>query len=113
MAKILVVDDLPANRALVVTLVGHSGHQALEATDGAEALAVVRAERPELVISDILMPTMDGYEFVRQLRNDPELAATQVIFCSAHYHEQEARSLAQACGVTQVLIEARRDKCAV
>ena len=105
MAKILVVDDLPANRALVVTLVGHSGHQALEATDGAEALAVVRAERPELVISDILMPTMDGYEFVRQLRNDPELAATQVIFCSAHYHEQEARSLAQACGVTQVLIK--------
>ena len=43
MAKILVVDDLPANRALVVTLIGHSGHQALEAADGAEALALVRA----------------------------------------------------------------------
>jgi len=103
MAKILVVDDIPVNRALVVTLIGHSGHQALEAADGAEALAVVRAERPELVISDILMPTMDGYEFVRQLRSNPELAATQVIFYSAHYREQEARNLAAACGVRQVL----------
>ena len=105
MAKILVVDDLPANRALVVTLIGHSGHQALEAADGAEALAVVRTHRPDLVISDILMPTMDGYEFVRQLRADPELAGTQVIFCSAHYLEEEARSLALACGVTQVLVK--------
>ncbi|PJI97464.1 PAS domain S-box-containing protein/diguanylate cyclase (GGDEF)-like protein [Acidovorax sp. 69] len=105
MAKILVVDDLPANRALVVTLVGHSGHQALEAADGAEALALVRAERPDLVISDILMPTMDGYEFVRQLRADYGLAATQVIFYSAHYREQEARNLALACGVTQVLVK--------
>ncbi|UCU97346.1 EAL domain-containing protein [Acidovorax radicis] len=105
MAKILVVDDLPANRALVVTLIGHSGHQALEAADGAEALALVRAERPDLVISDILMPTMDGYEFVRQLRADHGLAATQVIFYSAHYREQEARNLALACGVTQVLVK--------
>ena len=105
MAKILVVDDISANRALVVTLIGHSGHQALEAADGAEALALVRAERPDLVISDILMPTMDGYEFVRQLRADHELAATQVIFYSAHYREQEARSLALACGVTQVLVK--------
>ena len=103
MAKILVVDDVAANRALMTTVIGHSGHEALEATDGAEALALLRAQHPELVISDILMPTMDGYEFVRQLRGDPDLAGTQVIFCSAHYHEQEARDLALACGVSQVL----------
>ena len=103
MAKILVVDDLPDNRALVATLIGHSGHQVLEAADGAEALALVRAEHPDLVISDILMPTMDGYEFVRQLRADPALAHTQVIFCSAHYREQDAHSLALDLGVTQVL----------
>ena len=105
MAKILVVDDLPANRALVVTLIGHGGHQALEASDGAEALVLVRAERPQLVISDILMPTMDGYEFVRQLRADAAIAHTQVVFYSAHYRELEARNLALACGVTQVLIK--------
>jgi len=105
MVKILVVDDIPTNRALVVTLIAHGGHEALEASDGAEALALVRAERPQLVISDILMPTMDGYEFVRQLRADPEIAQTQVIFYSAHYREMEARNLATACGVTQVLVK--------
>lgn len=103
MAKILVVDDLADNRALVAMLVGHRGHQVLEAADGAQALALVQAERPDLVFSDVLMPTMDGYEFVRQLRADPALAGTQVIFCSAHYREHEARSLALDCGVTQVL----------
>jgi PAS domain S-box-containing protein len=105
MAKILVVDDIPANRTLVATLVGYRGHQVLEAADGAEALALVRAERPALVISDILMPTMDGFEFVRRLRADPELAATEVIFYSAHYRERETHNLARACGVTRVLIK--------
>jgi PAS domain S-box-containing protein/diguanylate cyclase (GGDEF)-like protein len=105
MAKILVVDDLPANRALVVTMIGHGGHQALEAADGAEALAMVQTHRPDLVISDILMPTMDGYEFVRQLRADALLSSTQVIFCSAHYLDEDARSLALACGVAQVLVK--------
>lgn len=105
MAKILIVDDVAANRTLVATLVGYRGHQALEAADGAEALALVRAERPALVISDILMPTMDGFEFVRRLRADPELAATEVIFYSAHYRERETQNLARACGVSRVLIK--------
>ena len=105
MAKILVVDDQAANRELVAMLIRHRGHQSFEAADGAEALLLVRAERPDLVISDILMPTMDGYEFVRQLREDPDLATTEVIFYSAHYREREARNLAQACGVSRVLIK--------
>lgn len=105
MAKILVVDDQIENRLLVVTLIDSLGHQALEASDGVEALALVRAEHPDLVISDILMPTMDGYEFVRQLREDTALAATEVIFYSAHYREREARNLAKDCGVSHVLIK--------
>ncbi len=105
MAKILVVDDQSANRALIVTLIQHSGHEPLEAADGLEALLLVQAERPALVISDILMPTMDGYEFVRQLRANPELAGTRVIFYSAHYQGQDARNLALACGVTEVLVK--------
>ncbi|HEY8904893.1 MAG TPA: response regulator, partial [Rhodoferax sp.] len=105
MAKILVVDDQIENRLLVVTLIDSLGHQALEASDGVEALALVRAEHPDLVISDILMPTMDGYEFVRQLREDATLAATEVIFYSAHYREREARNLAKACGVSHVLVK--------
>ena len=105
MAKILVVDDQADNRELVVTLIHYRGHQALEADDGFDALTIVRAEQPDLVISDILMPTMDGYEFVRQLRTDPAIANTEVIFYSAHYREREARNLAKECGVARVLIK--------
>src|SRR5712691_6587265 len=105
MATVLVVDDNAANRELIVTLLTHKGHGSLEAADGAEALALVRKERPELVICDILMPTMDGYEFVRQLRADPAIAYTEVIFYSAYYREQEARNLAKAVGVSRVLIK--------
>jgi two-component system cell cycle sensor histidine kinase/response regulator CckA len=79
---------------LLVTLLGYRGHRLREAADGAEALEQVRMERPDLVIADILMPTMDGYELVRQLRADPTTAPIPVIFYTAHYHEQEARALA-------------------
>ncbi len=71
MATILIVDDLSTNRKFLVTLLRHHGHRLLEAADGREALAAVQAERPDLVITDVLMPVMDGYEFVRQLRLNP------------------------------------------
>jgi CheY-like chemotaxis protein len=71
MAKILVVDDQPINIDLLVTLLGYQGHQLIGADSGAEALERIAAERPDLVIADILMPAMDGYEFVRRLRTDP------------------------------------------
>ena len=74
MATILIVDDRPTNRQFLLTLLGYGGHRLLEAANGAEALERVRAERPDLVITDILMPTMDGYEFVAHLRADPDLA---------------------------------------
>ena len=103
MPTLLVVDDHPTNRDFLVTLLRYRGHRLLEAADGAEALALARADRPDLVIADILMPTMDGYEFVRQLRADAALAGIPVIFYTAHYHEREARVLADAVGVTHVL----------
>lgn len=105
MAKVLVVDDVAANRALIVALLNYCGHEVIEAADGAEALACVRSERPALVISDILMPTMDGFEFVRQLRDDTAIAGTEVIFYTAHYHHHEACNLARACGVSRVLVK--------
>lgn len=103
MATILVVDDRIINREYLVTLLGYSGHRVHEAGGGAEALALTRAVRPELVIADILMPLMDGYEFVRLLRADPAIAATPVIFYTAAYLEREARALALKCGVTNLL----------
>jgi signal transduction histidine kinase/CheY-like chemotaxis protein len=99
MATILVVDDEPANRELLVTLLGYANHRVLEAPDGAAALAQVQAERPDLVIADVLMPAMDGYELVHRLRAQPDVAATTVVFYTAHYLEREARALAEKCGV--------------
>lgn len=102
-ATILVVDDRRTSREFLVSLLGYKGYRVLEAADGADALEVVRSARPNLVISDILMPTMDGYEFVRRLRAEPEIAATAVVFYTAHYLAVEARRLAAACGVSQVV----------
>ena len=103
MATILIVDDRSVNREFLVTLLAYGGHRLLQAADGAEALDLAKAERPDLVIADILMPTMDGYELVRQLRADPHIAQTRVIFSTAHYHEQEAKELARDCGVSAVI----------
>jgi diguanylate cyclase (GGDEF)-like protein/PAS domain S-box-containing protein len=103
MATILVVDDRPSNRQFLLSLLGFSGHRLLQAADGAQALQLVRAERPDLIITDILMPTMDGYEFVQRLRADPALAATRVIFYSAVYAEAETAAMARSCGVGTVL----------
>ncbi len=103
MATILVVDDHPTNREFLVTLLGYAGHRLLEAADGAEALEVVRAERPDLVVVDLVMSTMDGYEFVRQLRTDPTIAHTRVMFWTAAYQQSEAWNLAQSCGVQHIL----------
>ena len=105
MATILIVDDHPANRTFLRTLLGYKGHRLVEAVDGAEGLAVARAERPDLVITDILMPTMDGYEFVHHLHADPAFAHIPVVFWSAHYLEREARTLAQSCNVSHILIK--------
>jgi signal transduction histidine kinase len=105
MARVLVADDRATNREFIATLLGYAGHEVVEAEHGEEALTVVRAIHPELVIADVLMPVMDGYEFVRQLRNDPAIAGTPVLFYTASYHEREARALAASCGVLDVLIK--------
>lgn len=103
MATILIVDDRPTNRQFLVKLLGYYHHHLLEAADGAEGLKMTQSARPDLVIADILMPTMDGYEFVRQLRAAPLISKTPVIFYTAHYLLHEAQSLAQSCGVAHIL----------
>lgn len=105
MAKILIVDDNPGNRSLLVEILGSCGHATREASDGGEALALVSSERPDLVITDILMPTMDGYEFVRRLRSTQEIAHTPVIFWTAAFRERDARDLAHECGVEYTLLK--------
>ncbi|MBZ2207054.1 EAL domain-containing protein [Massilia soli] len=101
-ATILIVDDHVLNREFLRTLLGYGGHLLMEAASGAEALRLVRERKPDLVISDVLMPGMDGYELVGRLRADPDTADLPVIFYTALYREREAARLAD-CGVRWVL----------
>ncbi len=105
MGKILIVDDDPTSRNFLTTLLANRGHRLWDAADGAAALELVRTQRPDLVIADILMPTMDGFEFVRRLRSEPAIADTAVVFYSAVYHQREAQALAQAAGVQHHLVK--------
>ncbi|MEA2377731.1 MAG: hypothetical protein QOD13_1638 [Thermoleophilaceae bacterium] len=99
MSSILVVDDRAVDRELLTTLLGFAGYSVREASTGEEALVLAGADPPDLVIVDIVMPRMNGYEFVRRLRSHPDTAAIPVVFCTANYREAEVRQLAAACGV--------------
>jgi len=102
-AKILAVDDDPSARDLLVAVLGYAGHQVREAADGVEALAVANKEQFDLIIADLLMPTMDGFEFVRRLRENPAFVSMPVVFYTATYLESEARTLAKQCGVSHII----------
>ena len=101
--SILVLDDRAPDRELLAVLLGRAGYSVREASTGDEALTLARGERPDLVITDILMPGMNGYEFVRRLRDHPDTHAIPVIFCTANYVEGEVRRLAAACGVSHFI----------
>jgi diguanylate cyclase (GGDEF)-like protein len=103
MSNILVVDDHPANRDLFATVLGYGGHHVIEASDGPEALERARSEIPDLIISDILMPIMDGFTLARRIRTDPLLAKVPIIFQTAHYLTEEVRRLALECDVRHIL----------
>jgi PAS domain S-box-containing protein len=93
--KVLIADDVPANRAVLVDLMEPLGFGLVEADDGQALLASAQAHRPDLVISDLVMPVMDGLEAIERLRQLPGLADVPVIAVSANASgRDEARSLA-------------------
>jgi PAS domain S-box-containing protein len=104
-ATILIVDDVVVHRTPLVALLRGQGHRLLEASNGDEALAIVEAEHPDLVITDVLMPVMDGYEFVRRLRLQPSTSRIPVLLYTAPYGQREARAFAQSDGIPYVLIK--------
>ncbi len=83
MARILVVDDNRANLDLMIYLLRAFGHEPTGAANGAAALEAAQGGEFALVLSDVLMPEMDGYELARRLKSDPRLAPTPVIAVTA------------------------------
>lgn len=81
--KVLVVDDTEANLGLFAKFIARQGHHCLCARDGAEAVALFQAERPDLVLMDVMMPGMDGYAATRQIRHLCDERWVPIIFMSA------------------------------
>jgi signal transduction histidine kinase/CheY-like chemotaxis protein len=91
LASVLVIDDDPEMARLLTRMVRSlsRGCRVLTAGDGQEGMRLAREGRPEVVLVDLLMPTMDGYAFIGAMRADPALAATPILVVTAHGAEQE------------------------
>lgn len=82
-ALILIVDDSEDMQMLIGSVLSRTGHRLRTASNGAEGLKLARRLRPDLILMDVLMPEMNGYEATRELKNDPFLAATPVVLLTA------------------------------
>ena len=100
---ILIVDDRVINLEFLATLLGYAGYHVQKAVHGAQALEMALLEPPALVISDILMPIMDGVELVKRLRADPRTAHIPVIFYTATYTVNDTQLMTGTFGVSAVL----------
>lgn len=84
MKTIVVAEDNIVNRELIREMLDAWGFRVLEASDGEQAFATIKAERPDLVLMDIQMPRDDGFSVLRKLRLDPQLAAIPVLALTAY-----------------------------
>jgi len=87
--KVLIADDEPNIVISLEFLLRREGFEVLVAVDGEEALAKARAERPDLVLLDVMMPKMNGFDVCQALRSDPELASMRVLMLTAKGRETE------------------------
>ena len=83
-ARILVVDDEPDVRFMMRLIFEKAGHKVTEARHGGTGLNSVKSSPPDLVITDVMMPTMDGLEFIERMRSDPETSAIPILVVSGN-----------------------------
>lgn len=100
---ILIVEDVPNVRELLEVTLQFKGYPVVSATNGKDGLAKVENEKPAIIITDILMPVMDGYAFVQALRLNPATRSLPVIFLSATYVTPEDRKFALSLGANRFL----------
>lgn len=96
--KILVVEDTEDNRQILRDLLGMAGYEMVEAHDGAEGVVMAERHRPDLILMDIQMPVMDGYEATRRIKAIPELKAIPVVAVTSYaLSGDEARTREAGC----------------
>src|SRR4051812_2805391 len=96
--KILIVEDIDMNRKLLRLTLRTASHTVEEAKDGVEALTLLKDTKVDLIITDILMPNMDGYRLCYEIRNQPQWGSIPVIFYSSTYTSPSDEKLAKELG---------------
>lgn len=89
MARILIVDDSPTETYRFREILERHGHQVLEASNGADGVAVARAEQPDLVLMDVVMPGLNGFQATRQLTKDEETAHIPIVIVTTKDQETD------------------------
>jgi CheY-like chemotaxis protein len=103
LGPILVVEDIPNVLELLEVTLRFKGYPVISARNGQEALEVIEKEKPAIVITDILMPKMDGYALVQKLRTNPFTRHIPVVFLSATYITPEDKAFALSLGAVRFL----------
>jgi putative nucleotidyltransferase with HDIG domain len=105
MKKILIVDDNPQNLYFLEIMLLSNNFEVWKASNGKEALELVKKDTPDLVITDILMPVMDGFSFCREIKNDESLKSVPVIFYTATYTDPRDAEFAMSLGADRFLVK--------
>lgn len=96
--RILVVEDQEDNRTILRDLLGMAGYELIEATDGAEGVKLAQQEKPDLILMDIQLPVIDGYEATRRIKGDAQLKSTPIIAVTSYaLSGDEAKARAAGC----------------
>jgi PAS domain S-box-containing protein len=101
----IVIDDSPADRQLAEILLKHAGFDVEACGDGLAGLNLIKRLKPDLIVTDLITPTVDGYELAREVRADPETSSIPIIMITAHYLEAEVHRLASQIHIQQVVIK--------
>jgi signal transduction histidine kinase/DNA-binding response OmpR family regulator len=106
--RVLIADDVEDNRTLLRTLLKTVGFETSEATDGEEALRLYEQWRPDLILLDLRMPVVDGYEVIRRIRSRPDAPPVRIIVVTASAF-QESRNAILAAGADDFIIKPYRE----
>ncbi|MFA6506379.1 MAG: response regulator [Treponemataceae bacterium] len=103
--KILIVDDNRDDRTVLKYLIERKGHEVIEAENGEDGLQKIKDDPPNLIISDALMPTMDGFQFLRAIKKEKDLCSIPFVFYSASYQQNQDVRLASALGADAYILK--------
>jgi two-component system cell cycle response regulator DivK len=96
--RILVVEDTDDNRAILRDMLTHAGFELIEAEDGETGIKLAKAFRPDLIVMDIQLPTMDGYEVTARIKADPTLKDIPILAVSSYAHPKDsAKAMEVGC----------------